>query len=293
MKFTSVGITCKSDLDDSSEIIEKIVDFFADNGCKVSIDERVKRQAKRKKWTNTVPFKADDKCKLIIVLGGDGTMLRAIRENFGHCSIYFGINMGRLGFLAEISPKELEKTLNKIIKGKFQLDERSLLDVKIVRKGKEMDCCFSLNEVVINQCDVSRLIKLRTEVNRKVLTSYYADGLIIATPTGSTAYNLSAGGPLLHPEMEGIIITPIAPHSLTQKPIVIPNNKRIQVYTDDIKHCLRVTSDGQESVSLKKGDIIKITGHKKKVSFLRLMEESYYKTLRRKLHWGERKAIDY
>lgn len=291
-KITRIGITCKSDIKDADTIIEQIVHFFLDNKVEVAIDHRIKKQSNKQPWLkNCLDFSSKTECSLIMVLGGDGTMLRAVRDHYKGCHYFFGINMGHLGFLSEISPDKVEKTLLKILNGKFHVDKRTLLKVCIKGKNGKKKETYALNEAVINQRDEARLIKLPTFVGKRKLITYFSDGLIISTPTGSTAYNLSAGGPLVHPAIEASILAPITPHSFTQKPIVVPANKLIEIGTEESDQRLRLTIDGQESHNLTPGDIIQIQMAKEKVQFLRLSKEYFFSTLRKKLGWGERKAM--
>ena len=225
---------------------------------------------------------------LLIVLGGDGTILSAVHKLHSLDTYIFGINEGHLGFLSEVQPDNLESTCLTIWDANYTLDERMLLKIEIERKGENKEY-RALNELVISQSGVARLVELPTKVGGDELSTFRADGLIIATPTGSTAYNLSAGGPILYPRLEAMIITPIAPFSFMQKPLVLPADKTVSI---DISDCNKgqmiMTIDGQTHESLQCGDTIKVSRHSEKAKFLRLPEENYFKTIREKLKWGER-----
>ncbi len=290
--FNNIGITCKSDLNDADIFIPQIIDYFYEKNKNLFIDKRIKKYLSVSKYKKVKFLKKLSKIKsldLIVTLGGDGTMLRSIQDYLEYTEYFFGINMGHLGFLSELPAKDFKNNCRCILKDKCSIDERTLLKIRIYRKKEIIKEFFALNEIVINQItDVARMINLKTEVNRKKLTTYHADGLIIATPTGSTAYNISVGGPILHPKVEAFIITPINAHSFSQKPIVIPNNKSIFVYNESNRNPLSLTIDGQKRYDLKNNDIIKISKYKKTVKFIRLYEENYFKTLRRKLKWGEK-----
>jgi len=224
---------------------------------------------------------------LLLVLGGDGTILSVVKTMRKFNTKIFGINFGNLGFMSEIPPFQISKTLAKIFSGDYTIDKRLMLSVEIIRNGKCIKKFHALNEAVISQGSLARLINLRTTVNNKKLTTYHADGLIIATPTGSTAYSLSAGGPIVYPTLSTIIITPICPHSFTQKPIVIPAEKKVEVIVESKKKQVNLSIDGQESLALEYDDIIRIK-RDGEANFVRLPTESFFKTLREKLDWGKK-----
>jgi NAD+ kinase len=224
---------------------------------------------------------------LLIVMGGDGTILSVVRSMRKFETPIFGINLGNLGFLSEIPPKAIGKELAKIFRGEYTLDKRFMAHVEVVREKKVVHVFHALNEAVISHGSLARLIDLRTRVDRKKVTTYHADGLIISTPTGSTAYSLSAGGPIVYPSLEAFILTPIAPHSFTQKPIVIPSKKTIEVTIDTPQKKINLTVDGQESTALQYKDTIRV--HRNGTAlFVRLPSESFFQTLREKLDWGKK-----
>ncbi|MFH0820349.1 MAG: NAD(+)/NADH kinase, partial [Candidatus Peregrinibacteria bacterium] len=190
--------------------------------------------------------------------GGDGTILSVIQRLKKLNTRIFGINMGTLGFMSEIPPTGITRTLNKVFAGDYSVDRRIMIEVQVWR-GKTMVKKFNaLNEAAVTQGNLARLIRLRTTVNQRKLTTYHADGLIIATPTGSTAYSLAAGGPIVYPSLNAFIITPICPHSFTQRPIVIPDSKVVEVLVDDDHRAINLTVDGQESFVLAYKDRIVI-----------------------------------
>lgn len=226
------------------------------------------------------------KTDLILALGGDGTVLSIVRAMRPLNTPIFGINIGHLGFLSEIPPVHINKTLTRIFSGEYSIDKRLMLLVEIVRGKKAIHRFHALNEAVISQGTLARLIDLPAKVNGRKLTTYHADGLIIATPTGSTAYNLSAGGPIVYPTVKTIILTPICPHSFSQKPIVIPDDKIIEILIKNAKKEINISIDGQESAPLEYQDTVRIR-RQGEAQFVRLPEESFFRTLREKLHWGK------
>ncbi len=226
------------------------------------------------------------KVDLILIMGGDGTILSVIRQMQKFNTPIFGINVGTLGFLSEIQPKDVGKALEKIFTGNYTIDHRPMVHVEIYRGRTVIEKMHALNEAVISHGNLARLINLKTTVDQRKLTTYHADGLIVATPTGSTAYSLSAGGPILYPSLGALILTPICPHSFTQKPIVIPDSKTIDIVVESRDRGISLTVDGQESVSLEYGDRVHIR-RDGVAQFVRLPMESFFNTLREKLHWGK------
>lgn len=222
----------------------------------------------------------------ILSLGGDGTMLSSVRAAGQHGVPVFGINVGSLGFLTEILAQDIPAALEKLKNNDFFIEERMILEAKIANneKGKY----YALNDVVLDNGGVSRLIKLDLYQGNQFVCPYNADGLIISTPTGSTAYNLSAGGPVMHPHLEAIIVSPICPHSLTLRPILFDEDSEltVKVAIDEID--IRLTVDGQVSCILDSGEEVMIKKAPYRVKLIRLKEYSFFEILRTKLHWGAR-----
>lgn len=280
-----IGIIAKKDSKKYERIFRSVINFLKKEGREVYVQKQIADFLKLKDTPEFIPGRTA--VDLVLVMGGDGTILSVVRKMRSFNTHFFGINMGSLGFLSEIPPVNISHALKKIFAGDYTIDERIMLDIEVIRDKKFIKHFHALNEVVISQGTLARLIALKTTVDDRKLTTYHADGLIIATPTGSTAYSLSAGGPIVYPSLNAFILTPIAPHSFTQKPIVIPDYKRIDVTVDNDYKYMHITVDGQESFSVlhkdrirvKKGDVVK---------FVRLPSESYFQTLREKLHWGEK-----
>jgi len=222
---------------------------------------------------------------LFLFFGGDGTLLRTV--NTYAPEIFdiplFGINAGNLGFFSSLTPENMKLGLEKIFSGNYTRDERMLLEVEISGKNMKPEISFALNEVVIHHNKIARLRKISTKISGEFLTDYKADGLIISTPTGSTAYNLSAGGPIVAVQMDAFIITPLAPAGFSQRPIVIPPQKILEFSVDGE---MLLSFDGQKYREIDSSCTIKISEFSKKLSFLRLEDESYYANIREKLGWG-------
>jgi NAD+ kinase len=280
-----IAIVSRRNLDKHVSTFKRVIDYLKLKKKDVFLEERVGILLGLKKYKKFIPGQTS--VDLILVMGGDGTILRVISELDDYRARFFGINMGHLGFLSEIPPVQIRKTLDKIFAGKFTVDRRMILHVELYRNKRKLRNFHALNEVAISQATLSRLIVLKTKVDGLKLANFNADGLLIATPTGSTAYSLSCGGPIVHPALSAIILTPICPHSFNQKPVVLPDSKKIEVTVASDYEAMNLTVDGQQNVRVKTGDVIKIRkgGY---VEFCRLPTEHYFMNLRNKLGWGER-----
>ncbi len=225
---------------------------------------------------------------VVIVLGGDGTFLAVSRILSGTDIPVVGINMGYLGFLTEVTREEALELVDIIAKGAYEVENREMISAKVIRKNKQFCNYDVLNDVVISRGIVSRVVDLSLEINDKQISTFKADGLILATPTGSTAYSLSAGGPIVFPALPLTIITPICPHTLTYRPLVVSNKRiiRVRSLTDNTQ--LHLTLDGQISFDLMMGDVVEVTKSEKSVKFIRSPFRDYFSILKTKLMWGER-----
>jgi NAD+ kinase len=220
----------------------------------------------------------------MLSLGGDGTFLKSFMAAHNRSIPLVGINMGRLGFLSEISADEMEKALDNIIAGNICIDERTVLELEIERNNRS-EIYYALNEVTVTKLESSSMIKIHASINNEYLNSYWADGLIIATPTGSTAYSLSVGGPILTPDSENFVISPICPHNLTVRPLVVPDHHTISLNVEGRGLQFLVSADSfAESVYF--SATLKIRKASFKVKTIRLKDHSFFSTLRNKLMWG-------
>ena len=230
----------------------------------------------------------DNSFDLMITIGGDGTLLRSITF-IGNLGIpIIGINTGRLGFLATLNQDLLKDELEKIIKREFQVEERTLLEVHFDLEKENTDFKFALNEVTVGRKNTTSMIKIKTNLDGEFLNSYWADGLIVSTPTGSTGYSLSCGGPIMSPLSQTIALTPIAPHNLNARPIIISDNTEI-VLSVSGREKFHLLSLDSRIISLKNGTLIKIKKANFKIRIAHLFQDNFYKTLRKKLLWGEDK----
>ncbi|HEX5697037.1 MAG TPA: NAD kinase, partial [Rhodoferax sp.] len=229
-------------------------------------------------------------CDLGLVVGGDGTMLGIGRQLASFGVPLIGVNQGRVGFITDIPFESFASTLAPMLRGEFEEDHRSLIHGRVMRDG---DCVFdalAMNDVVVNRGATSGMVELRVEVDGHFVANQRADGLIIATPTGSTAYALSSGGPLIHPSIPGWVMVPIAPHTLSNRPIVLANSAKIAIEIVSGRDA-SASFDTQSLASLMHGDRIEVTRSKHHVRFLHPQGWSYFDTLREKLHWNEGVAV--
>jgi NAD+ kinase len=233
------------------------------------------------------PSKIPESVEWIVVLGGDGTLLGAARRVGRYGAPILGVNLGGLGFLTGIPLERLYPVIEMMLQERLEVEERVMLETNIYRKSEEV-CRFQvLNDVVINKRTLARIIDLQVTINDEFLTTFKSDGLIISTPTGSTAYNLSAGGPILYPATETFILTPICPFTLTNRPIIIPDSDVIHIQMEkDSEESVIVTFDGQVGFDLFFGDRVRIAKSRERIKLLRPPDHSHYEILRTKLRWG-------
>ena len=229
-----------------------------------------------------------DEVDLIIVLGGDGTLISVARQVGERNVPILGINLGRLGFLTEVTRDELPGMLELLVREEYQISDRMMLDAIIHRNGNEIGKYTVLNDIVINKGALARIIDMETFVDGRHLSTYKADGLIISTPTGSTGYNLAAGGPIIFPEINSLVISPICPHMLTNRPIVVWSRSVIEIkvkFEDDV---VFFTADGQVGRKLLPGDMVEVRRATARTRLVSSPSKDYFQILRTKLSWGER-----
>ena len=222
---------------------------------------------------------------ILVTLGGDGTLISAVRRAFKFDLPVLGVHAGKLGFLADFDIEELDDFIPKLRSGDYRLDRRAMLEAIIHSKDGAVKEIVAFNDIVMTRPSISKMIHLETAVDGRAFNTYYGDGVIVSTPTGSTAYNLSCGGPVLFPLTEVFVVTPISPHSLTQRPVVLPGDYEIDIQTPDISALAIV--DGQDMYEFGAGDIIKIKLAKASAQLIHRSEFNYFEVLKEKLSWGE------
>jgi NAD+ kinase len=229
-----------------------------------------------------------DRADLVVILGGDGTLLSVARLSNARQVPILGVNLGGLGFLTDVKPEEVFQSLTRVLRGQYQVERRTILAASVIRGHKTVRRFQALNDVVINKGALARIIDLEASVDGEPLCTFKADGLILSTPTGSTAYSLSAGGPVVEPSVEVLLVSPICPHTLTNRPIVLPDRERVQVTLRAADEDVVLTVDGQEGMSLTSGDVVEVRRSRNKVVLVRSPERTFFEVLRTKLSWGER-----
>jgi NAD+ kinase len=268
-----VGIIHKVTSPEAAETAASVERFLVSKGVAVVRDEG----------------EAARSADLVVVLGGDGTLIHAASLLEGHPVPILGVNMGSLGFMTEVPQAELYTAIEQVLAGKAQVSERMKLRVHLHKGGRPERALDSevLNDVVIAKSALSRMAELDTRCSGEKVTIYKADGVIVATPTGSTAYSLAANGPIMYPTMRGVIITPICPHTLTQRPLVVPDDENIEIIlTNDTE--VYLTLDGQKGLPLSKGDRVQVKQSLNRVHLVRNPNLGFFGILRAKLRWGER-----
>jgi len=229
----------------------------------------------------------DDICSkvdMLVTLGGDGTLIATVRRSFDYDIPILGVHAGNLGFLADLSLDELDSFVAKITHNKYKLEDRSVLEATVIKDSKEHKM-YAFNDIVLTRTSVSNMIHIETLVDSKAFNTYYGDGVIVSTPSGSTAYNLSAGGPVIYPVTNVFSLTPICPHSLTQRPVILPGEFSIEMKTSEEKALIII--DGQEMHELGLGESVHIKLASKTVKLIHKIEYNYFSTLKEKLNWGE------
>ena len=279
----SVGLVAKSGSREAVRSTNELADWLERRDIRVAIEEEV--AAAREPGFNGDLYDPGNDYDLVVVLGGDGTLLAAGRAVCPGVPI-LGVNLGQLGFLTEIAKAELYPSLVEILAGRFAVEERSLLEITVVRADEELAFYRVFNDAVIAKSALSRIIELTLKADGGLVTTYRSDGLIISTPTGSTAYNLSAGGPIVNPLLPAVVLTPICPHTFSLRPIVVPDQSRIEVTLETQEAEVYLTLDGQEGTKLRYLDTVRLIRAAKGVHLVRLSGRTFYDNLRGKLRWG-------
>ncbi|NMM75578.1 NAD kinase [Acidovorax sp. SRB_14] len=270
----------------SRQVLENIALFLVSQGCKVTLEADTAAAARLPQYDALDADAIGEQCDVGLVVGGDGTMLSIGRKLARHGTPLIGINQGRLGFITDIPLGNYRTTLPPMLRGEYEEDHRPLMHARVIREGTCVFDAFAMNDVVVNRGATSGMVELRVEVGGHFVSNQRADGLIIASPTGSTAYALSAGGPMLHPSIPGWVLVPIAPHTLSNRPIVLADATEIAIEVVGGRD-ISANFDMQSLASLLHGDRILVTRSEYCVRFLHPRGWSYFDTLRKKLRWNE------
>jgi NAD+ kinase len=282
-----IGIAAKPRKPEAEPILRALVAWLRDHGREVLLDQEAAEicpEGGPGLPRSEVAATAD----LVIVLGGDGTLLSVARLIGPREVPILGVNLGGLGFLTEVTLDELYPTLEAVLRDQFGLSRRLTLTVRVLRAGERVASFEALNDAVINKTALSRIVDLETHVNGEYVATFRADGLILSTPTGSTAYCLAAGGPIIYPTLPALVIIPICPHTLTNRPLVVPDSAVVEIIQGSDGEDVHLTVDGQVGVDLRYRDVVAVQRSTRSIALVKSPKLNYFDLLRTKLKWGER-----
>ena len=285
MKSKSIGILTKPKFPEVKATVQAVVDWLRDRKIDVILDNTSASLLNERGGVQKTQLA--QKADVLLILGGDGTMLNAARLAGERGIPILGVNMGGLGFLTEVRLEHLYPSLERVFANEYVLDERLMLGTHIHRHGETVAQGVVLNDVVISKGTLARMIELRIAIQGQFVTNLRGDGLIISTPTGSTAYSLSAGGPIINPAVRSLILAPICPHTLTHRPLIVPDDAEIEVSLTSKDEGAMATLDGQVGVAMTQGDTVALKVSEHRTRLIRFPESSYYGVLREKLKWGD------
>lgn len=285
-KYKAIGIISRPRRSILAEIVPSLLAWLAERGVETLIDAETAASLKRSEDGKT-RHEIGQMADLLLVLGGDGTLLAAAREAAPRGIPILPINLGGLGFLTSFTQEELYPALEDALMGRAGIDERVLLLAERMHNGSVLTQQRVLNEAVVHKGTLARMIELELHIDGGFVCRYRADGLIVATPTGSTAYSMSAGGPIVHPAVESILVTPICPHTLSDRPVVVPDTSSIELRMAENSDSVFLTLDGQTGVPLQLGDRVRITRATERLKLIHPLQKTYFEILRNKLKWGE------
>ena len=285
MDQRSVGIIYKHNFEPARAEARKLEGYLKGKGINVFLESMNTKTTAglRTEEASSIPHDVD----WVVVLGGDGTLLGAARRVGKYGVPILGVNLGSLGFLTEIPLSRLYPAIDMMLDNALEVESRLMLETKVLREGQDMGCFLVLNDVVINKGALSRILELDVHINDQFLTTFRADGLIVSTPTGSTAYNLSAGGPILYPTLSNLILTPICPFTLTNRPIILPDSDAVYISMRKAsEEKVSLTFDGQMGFDLLHDDRVMIYKSEKRIKLIKSPDQTYFGILRTKLMWG-------
>jgi len=285
--FEHIGIIGRMGNRQAADTLGRLVSFLQTRDIVVTLEDETSNMLARSNIKTCSSDKLGCECDLVIVVGGDGSLLGAARALARHNVPLLGINRGRLGFLADITPEDLEPKVAEVLAGKYATESRFLLDMVVYRNGVPVGHGDALNDVVLHPGEFIRMIEFETYIDGQFVHSQRSDGIIISTPTGSTAYALSGGGPIMHPKLDAIVLVPMNPHTLSSRPIVVDGNSEIRIVLGtDNTTSPRVTCDGQIHVPVQAGDEIHVHKKPHKLKLIHPLSHNFYESCRSKLGWG-------
>jgi NAD+ kinase len=281
-----IGIMVKPNKPEAITLARSLIAWLGRKNIQVLVDEKLAAATQHPHACSRSEIR--DGVDLLIVLGGDGTLLTGVRILDGRDVPILGVNLGGLGFMTEITLDELYPVLERVLQGQVETERRMKLNAAVIRGGRQISSYSILNDVVITKSVLARIILLRNCIDGAYVTTYRGDGVIMATPTGSTAYSLAAGGPIVHPSMDSILITPICPHTLTNRPLLIPDRVTVELTLESEDSDVHLTLDGQVGCALEPRDQVVVTKSPNHASFIKSPFRDYFEILRTKFKWGER-----
>ena len=286
-KFERIGLVGRSQQEGLTDVLEELVCLLQSLGKEVVLESRLAERVADQSIPRASLDDIGEDSDLVIVVGGDGSLLSAARTLAKYETPVLGVNRGRLGFLTDISPDDIATQVPAVLAGEYTQDSRFLLDARVVRDGKTVGRADALNDVVVNSGTSAQMIEFELSINGVFVYRQRADGLIISTPTGSTAYSLSGGGPIMHPTLDAVVLVPMFPHALSSRPIVVDGNSEIRL---DILERNRihppVTCDGQVNMTARPGDSVVVTKKPHRLTLLHPLGHSFYASCRDKLRWN-------
>jgi NAD+ kinase len=287
--FTTIGLIGRQGMRDVSDTLIAVLDYLQARNLKVLVEEATAKALKGRECACFSRTHLQGKqVDLLIVVGGDGSLINAAHSAVEHDIPVLGVNRGRLGFLTDIRPQDLEKKIGEVLAGHYQEEKRFLLNAKIALHDKNVQTGIALNEVVLMPGNVARMIEFSITIDDQFVCVQQADGLIVTTPTGSTAYSLSGGGPIVHPQLDAIALVPMFPHTLSARPIVVSAKSRIVIHVDTYSQSPpSLSCDGQARISVPIGSDISIQKNSKALRLIHPLDYNYFETLRTKLHWNK------
>ncbi|MBT8112062.1 MAG: NAD(+) kinase [Gammaproteobacteria bacterium] len=286
-QFPKIGIISKPDDPAIAATVQSLYKYLVGQSLEIWADKVSASFLASEQINESSLDEIASNSELVIVVGGDGTILHAAHSLIQKEIPLLGINLGRLGFLAEISPSEIEKQLGQILSGEYEEAQRIVLQASLIRDGKTIGSCCAINDVVVHAKQMVRMIEIESRVNKQYVNTLRADGYIVATPTGSTAYALSGGGPILHPNIDAIVLVPICPHTLSNRPIVVDAHSRVEILlSEENRHTALASIDGQIDMDFMPGDTIVIEKCKHVLRLIQPKNYDYFDVLRVKLRWS-------
>lgn len=286
--FNTIGLVARRATENVEDTVTTLVELFSARGAQIIFDDETAERLGSSEADRAPRAALGEVCDLIVVVGGDGSLLGVAREVAQYETPVVGVNRGGLGFLAAVSPDALQSEFDKIWAGEYTIEDHFLLEATVNRDGQTVGNSNALNDVVVHAGSMARMLEFELWVDDEFVYDQRSDGLIVASPTGSTAYSLSAGGPIMHPSLDAIVIVPMFPHTLTSRPLVVPGDAKLSIRLPQVRDRAEVSCDSQVNVSLLAGDEVRIEKSASPLSLLYPEGHSYYESCRSKLDWASR-----